>query len=96
MIRLLVDGLAAWRLAVLIRQDDIADPARLALEQAAGRIAGGGGERFVRDLLACHWCTTVWSAAVVVTARKVSPRVGGAAVRVLAVSAIAGALGERR
>lgn len=92
---LLVDAAATWRLTRLMVEDTIADPVRVRAEQVGRLVAGPRCEQWVQELTGCWWCSSVWAAGVVVALPVVAPRLGPRVVRVLALSAIAGAVRDR-
>lgn len=91
---LVVDALAAVRLARLAADDELTSALRAEVVHAAAtpgvRPMVGAVAGFVMRVLPCPWCLGVWAALTVVTARSVSPRAGGALVRSLAVAEIVG------
>lgn len=87
---LLVDALATYRLTRLITTDHLTEPAR---DHVRGAFRSAGMER-LDYALGCDWCTGVWVAAGVVAARRYAPTVWGPLARVLAFSAVTGALAQ--
>lgn len=80
---LLVDGLAAFRLARLVTTDGIAQRPRSAVKRWAVR----GEHRKVLELLDCPWCVGFWCALAV----QLLPR---RARGVLAAAAVSGIVGQ--
>jgi hypothetical protein len=60
---LVVYGLAVARLTGLIVVDDITEPARTAVVRRIGDATPRA--RFLRELLSCQWCVSIWIAAAV-------------------------------
>lgn len=89
MIEVALDVLAAARLARLVRRDTITAPARDWIDvRAYDGDADVAPYAFVRDLLDCPWCATVWTAGAILALRRIP---GGRVVRdLLAVAAVAG------
>lgn len=64
LLRVLIVGLAAYRLARAVSVDTITDPARAWLYEAAygpdGEAEGGWGWRWIYGLLSCGYCCGFW------------------------------------
>ena len=102
------DALATYRLARLIAVDVITEPLRelvrttgwldhpdkpgvqLPIIGPAGTIA-----RWLFDLITCMWCVSLWIAAVVVALTRFVPGGWQYVCMALALSAVAGFLGDR-
>lgn len=80
---LAVDGLAVYRLAVLIGKDMIAEPIRQRV-----------GTRMLA-FITCPWCIGLWFAAAAVILTRFWPQGWQYVAMALALSAVAGFLGER-
>ena len=89
----IVDGLAAHRLARLITTDVITSPLR---EAVLDRVwpSREGDEPRVATLITCPWCVGVWCALVALVARKVAPTLWRDAAHVLAAASLAGGIEE--
>lgn len=88
--QLVVDVLATWRLVRLVQRDTITRAPRQAVLLWATNPTPDGTRAqagWVADLLDCPWCLAVWAALVV----RLLPRWVR---RLLAVAAVAGALGQ--
>jgi hypothetical protein len=77
---LVVDALATYRLTILVTRDAITEPLRR-------------GRRAI--FWACTWCTSIWIAAVVVALTRFWPTEWQYPAMLLALSAVAGYMGER-
>ena len=95
MIDLAVDALATYRLTRLVVSDEITQPA---IEHVSGSVQAAWGKparEWFDRLTSCAWCSSVWIAAGVVTARAVAPRAWAPVARLLAFSAVAGSIARR-
>lgn len=79
------DGLAVYRLAILVARDRILEPARAWLRPRSSRLS---------YLVTCDWCVSVWVAAGVVALTKFAPGVWQYPAFGLAIAAAAGFLSE--
>lgn len=87
---LTVDGLAVYRLARLYVDDHAGEYARLVTVDVGAAL---GVEDAARKLTECYWCSGWWIACAVAFGRRTR---AWRALRIpLALSAIAGILGER-
>jgi hypothetical protein len=109
-IDLVMEALALYRLTRLVTKDAITQGLRDAVERAErervsapdhDKVAAAvrWGEEVAEVgprtyLVNCPWCASVWLAVGVAIARRVAPLPWRLAARVLAGSAVAGALGE--
>lgn len=84
---LVVDGLAAARLARLVTTDALTAPLRRRVRWAVG---DGHLPEMAETFIDCSWCVTVWTAAAVMVARTCAPRAWEPVARALAVSMVAG------
>jgi hypothetical protein len=87
---LAVLGLATFRLVHLVTYDKILDFARSAVMDREGtrlKIADRGWRRMLCELLACIWCTGMWSGLMLVTI-YVLGSLGRFAIFVLAVAGL--------
>lgn len=84
---LVADGLAVFRLTVLVTQDTITDKIRQRIKRRFGDTA--------YDFVTCPWCVSIWVAAGVVTAHRVAPRLWAYPAVGLAASGVTGFLAER-
>ncbi len=83
-----LDGLAAYRLTRLVTTDRVSEPVR-------DRLVGHPVFGFVGEGIECDWCVGVWVGAGVAAAGKWWPA-GWRVLRWgLALSVVAGAVGER-
>lgn len=101
---LLVDGLAVYRLTVLVVKDTITNPLRELAQRPwqrearkiAPRVPSTRGARWwLSELSTCPWCVSVWIACGVVALTRLAPGAWQYAALVLACSALAGFLSER-
>ena len=91
LLALVVDGLAAYRLVKLIRQDKITEPVRdKVLEKH-----GPPDQSMASYLVGCPWCLSVYFGAALAVGRRVLPETTSVVSRGLALSAIAGLVTER-
>jgi hypothetical protein len=102
---LVVDSLATYRLAVLVTRDTITEPLRQAIRRHGWTDAEtypteigtlpGRFARWLFALMGCMYCTSLWLAAAVVALTRFYPSEWQYVGMVLALSAVAGFLGER-
>jgi len=89
-VRLLIDGLAVYRITRLIVEDSIlAGPRNRALAWADVHAPK------VSEWASCYWCSGLWVAAGVMIVRRTHPRAWPPVAEALALSAVAGILSER-
>ncbi|WP_186580755.1 DUF1360 domain-containing protein [Aquibacillus kalidii] len=93
-------GLATFRLTRLIVMDDITSFLRAPFheveeeEQEDGTIEevlyikGKGVQKFIGELLSCHWCTGVWSAAFIYVFYSMFPYMFFPVIAILAIAAV--------
>lgn len=87
---LVVDALATLRLTRLVVSDTVAEPIRhRVLSWAETPRDGAMAHPRVAELLGCSWCTSIWTAAAVVFARRAMPRAWAPVAELLACSAVA-------
>ena len=93
---LIIDALAAYRIARLIVDDSIFDDARdTAVGWMAQPSSGKTANRLAEPIAdGCYWCVGVWTAAGVVAARRFAPRAWAPIARVLATSTIVGVVAQ--
>lgn len=93
------DALAVYRLAILVTKDTITDPIRAWLGKPWSYGAAPGAYSGVRwrafQLTGCTWCVSIWLAAAVVALTKFAPGAWQYGAMFLALSGVAGYLGER-
>lgn len=108
---LIVDVLATYRLAVLITEDKITDPARDWLRRRGAHLQHepslgtslwvkkpgllAAGARWLYELTICQWCVGLWLATIVVILTRFWPSGWQYAALALALSGATGFLGER-
>lgn len=80
-----VDMLATYRLTRLLQEDSL-PPVQELRESLLERLEG----RSAAELLTCPWCASPWIAALVLSARHLSPRLWSAFALILASSAVTG------
>lgn len=85
-------GLAAYRLARIVREDKVAEAPRARVLAWAWPPGRPIRHRWMVDLLECPWCLSVWTGAALVAGELVAPRTTRIAARLLAFSAVAGVL----
>ncbi|WP_188111097.1 DUF1360 domain-containing protein [Nocardioides antri] len=83
---LVVDGLASYRLAKLVRDDRITEPAREAVQKRTGPPE----ESSLAYLMTCPWCLSIYFGAALTAGRLLWPRATNAVARTFAVSALTG------
>ena len=84
--RLLVDGLASYRLMKLVRDDRITQPAREAVQKRSGPPE----QSKISYLMTCPWCLSVYFGAALTLGRRRWPTATHAVARTLALSALTG------
>jgi Protein of unknown function (DUF1360) len=96
------DALATYRLAILISRDKITATLRENSRRAAYTDNGSqrpgvwaAYERWIYELIICQWCVSVWLAAAVVALTRFAPDEWQYVAMALALSAVAGFLGDR-
>ena len=52
-------------------------------------IKGTGIRKWIGELLSCHWCTAVWSAAILYGGWVLFPQIGSPVVMILAIAGLA-------
>jgi hypothetical protein len=101
---LIVDSLAVYRLSVLVCRDTITEPLRRKLgapwmikAEGGGHLTrrGTGPRYWLWQIVICVWCSSLYLAAAVVLLTKFWPSGWQYAAFGLALSAVAGFLGER-
>jgi Protein of unknown function (DUF1360) len=85
-VRLLVEGLATYRLVKLVRDDRITEPFRKTIAETQGPPE----QSKLSYLLNCPWCLSVYLGAAVTLAGRRWPGTADVLTRTLALSAITG------
>ena len=101
---LILLGLATFRLTRLLVYDQITDFIRRPFHEIEEEIQedgtveeyihikGKGIQRFIGELLSCHWCTGIWSAAFLYIGYSYLPTIFNPILIILSIAALAAIL----